>query len=625
MIEATCNLCNTPYEIDDSAAGMQIQCPSCGQAIIVEAAAPTPPSTVVQVGGPVGAPGSGAPGVVWASQGDRQNFKPGYTNIMCWVYTALTALVCTMLIHGILAFVSLKFNPISAWILLYLPIIPGVLAGASIFTNEALKNSPERIPTLQMALGVSLSILLSVGPAFLTASIQTGKVQKALVTAISIQTAAPHFVIGGKAVGLMAVNLGSPDKAGNCTVDAVYSNNKTYSLQAIRNVSKVVQLSGLPKMKADMVMQNHRVPLTRSIQKYAAAKKATVKSFKIISQTKPGRYSATATLSLGFDVEVIMQLSKQTMKFVLTSKSRRELAAIVEVNKIWKEFDSSGTTVCTKVVLGEETEPLHWNATAHLTGDKEKSIFIQETTTDDITSIQVFFPPKETAILKINEIIRRTGEFAGRTIDEKCVNLKKMSTIRVNQDSMQAQFVQESPADAIITSNGYDVRVLPGKWTVMRSNDRNKTVGWSLFLPTTYQISADPNDTSIKIGAYLQKSDEAEINQSMAMNAKEFSDVSKFSLSDYVNKERSDWTGKYPTAAATAIESFNTHSGLKGYSYTAKNKTVFRAKYFFKNGNSLAILTFDDMFSSSSSAKTAKQIIETLRYKDNPDESTKAK
>lgn len=627
MIESKCVLCSQPYQIDDSVSGQQIQCPSCGQIIIAgPPATPTRSKLAPSLAQPKpvapSGPGVVQAGVVWAGQGQRQMYKPGYENILPYVFGAVAALVCTLLIYGLLVFISLKFKPLAGWIITYLPIIPGALVGITIFTNEGQKNSPSTIPTLPMSLGVGLAILLSTGPALIMNAIDNSSLKKQIVLTISEETAPPNFIIGGQAVSLMAVNVGKAASGGVCQVEAVYSNNKIFNLTVIRNVSKIVDLSGIPEMKSAMIMENHIENLTASLRKYSALKTTKVTAFSLLQMTRPGNYQAKATLSGGFDVEMIVQIANQSMKFALTPESARAVRAVPEVTKVWKKFDATGKTVCTKVVLNKEVDATHWEATATLSNDKTMPIFIQETVTNNIADIHVFFPAKETAILQINNIIKNTGTFADRKISEQCVNLKTINDIRSDEQNMEILFVEESPANAVISKFGFDVRVLPGRWQVLCGNEQNrKELGWSVLIPTDYQVSSDSKDRSLRTA----KHKDSKILKSLSMNAKDFSDISKFSLSDYVAKERTDWMTKHPGAIAGDIISFVTYSGLKGFSYTASAGVAFRAKYFFIKQNSLAILSFDDLSANSESSTIADQFAKTMRYNDKSDESLASK
>lgn len=145
------------------------------------------------------------------------------------------------------------------------------------------------------------------------------------------------------------------------------------------------------------------------------------------------------------------------------------------------------------------------------------------------------------------------------------------------------------------------------------------------MVPRKYSLTQDSKDINVRVANFKSTSKDKKVNTAFSLNAKEFSDVSKFSLSDYVIRERSAWTTKYPTATATDLSAFKTYSGLKGYTYTATHGSIFRCKYFFIKKNDLAILTFDDLHAAQNSQELSNQIALTLRHKDNPDETVAKK
>lgn len=601
MIQETCKFCQSPYQIDDSAKGMEIQCPGCGKTIVAGES-------------------SKAGGVVWANKYQQKKLKPGYTAILTWIYTVLAAVLCTVITGFLLGFISVKFKMMPNWMLVYIPILPGTLAAASIFSVEGSKDCPKNMPGWIMALGLALAFLLSAGPAFLMENMRQSKVRKRLVATLTNELAPPSFVMSGN-MSLMAINISKPAKGGICNAQAIYSNNRTYDLSFRRNVSTIENIEGLLEMKSRIIMQDYIPKLKSSLARYPALQGRNVESFKITRTSKAGTYHGTTTLDGDFTLDIIVTAGKSSLDFALADTSKRAVLAIPRFVELWKEFNPGSDIKCTKVVVNEQKDESTWHATAYLSNDQQMPFVLKETRSPDSgLSIDIFLPLKETAIMRINSIIRETNMFGRHKITEQCVNLEPKTgnnEIRKDQKMMKAIFVEAAPLDVLVQETGEGVRIYPGSWKVFSSSAYNRPQeGWSMLIPENYRAGFDANDKNRRV-ANCRESDD-----SLSLNTKSFSAVAKFSLSDYVTKEKTFWSGKYPNANVTELRNFTTASGLVGQTYSATYDQAFRAKYFFKKDNSMAIITYNDPTSAEDTLNIADSYAKTLRYNDNPNEET---
>lgn len=551
--------------------------------------------------------GAAAVAAQYTRRFELQAGRPGYTSWKAWILLLHSLGICAVL-HAVMVFVSVRFWPVPVLVVLWAPVVAGVLGGYVSFSKSANIGIP-KLPIWVAAAGTATCVLLTVLPTLLARDTYDRKVRRALHAQVSALLRPPHLPETAPDCISVHVNRTAQRRS---SVTAHLSDQQQYDLNADIDVFKATLVrdaasEGLLGRLAEVEVQE---ALKRCIAGYPHLAERALKAIRITKVVEPGIYAGETEIERGPTLAFTASARPRTMLCTLEATSHIRAAAMPQATALGQRVEPGSDAVCVDVTLAKASSENVWaKARATLSNDTQLPIIVTATPSNDAPArVNAFLQFREAAIIEINATVAKIRREQGLELSPRCINIKDERTLRANEITLKAIF-PETELWVLVERVGYEIhKVVRDEYTVMLPARRTVQNSWSLLLPAHYAR------TETKTPGVSRTSTQDMLMLTLLDN--ELNTLANFSLRDYASRERDEWVAGHPAMQVGELESFETRSGLEGYRYTTRHGSALRMKYFFVKASHLAIITGVSNNEAEHTAAAADSIVASLRYAD---------
>ncbi|GEM_PF-6292146 len=595
MPDFTCKFCGGAYEVPEENVGDSIDCPSCEREIVAG-----------DVIGGSSESGTSAAARILEERHAGKKSRPGYTMPMTWVTPLLVGIVSGVVIHLLVAIVSLKIKPFSDIIVYWVPIVFGVSTGLGAFMQSA-RVGVSTVPVWVTLLGILVIVPGAYLPIDVLKDQYHRRARNKLAAAVNAVTRPPY--LPATTPQCISVRIGEVTKIPERKVRAFLESDEVFDLTADVNLASGKLVGGITKMQRALGAKAAAGALAAMLDRYEAFKDLRHERFELTRVKRAGRYLGEIVFpeSVTFDLEVLVG-SQVTCS--LAAKSHIRASAMPHIERLWARYDPTFHGTCRDVELFKPIDARHLAAQATMTDGKTVPIILEVSNVKDPKAeVRVLFRFREAAVMKINESLYELDAEGRRTSIERCVDVDHRKELRAGEYSARALFPESDAKRILVIEDGYevDVRALP--YHVLRQGKKSSPKdGWSLLVPRDYQLGRREE--------FLSTCASDSDAMRLTLETRNVNDYAGFNLKSYSRRERKKWAGTHEDAPPRPMGVFTTASGVKGFHYVVAKDRRFRGKWFFFRSPDLAIITISTTKAQGKTEQNARGLVTSLRYKD---------
>jgi hypothetical protein len=416
MPDFTCKFCGGAYEVPEENVGDSIDCPSCDREIVAG-----------DVIGGSSESGTSAAARILEERHAGKKSRPGYTMPMTWVTPLLVGIVSGVVIHLLVAIVSLKIKPFPDIIVYWVPIVFGVSTGLGAFMQSA-RVGVSTVPVWVTLLGILVIVPGAYLPIDVLKDQYHRRARNKLAAAVNAVTRPPY--LPATTPQCISVRIGEVTKVPERKVRAFLESDEVFDLTADVNLASGKLVGGITEMQRALGAKAAADALAAMLDRYEAFKDLRHERFELTRVKRAGRYLGEIVFpeSVTFDLEVLVG-SQVTCS--LAAKSHIRASAMPHIERLWARYDPTFHGTCRDVELFKPIDARHLAAQATMADGKTVPIILEVSNVKDPKAeVRVLFRFREAAVMKINESLYELDAEGRRTSIERCVDVDHRKELR---------------------------------------------------------------------------------------------------------------------------------------------------------------------------------------------------